>query len=588
MSLSSALLRDTFKRSSLDDNLVTLRKSTIGARKASIKAVKVFRKKDNVGTTIYRKERRLNQLFRFRQERRNRESALEASSVPGSGLVSRTLNKGKGFLGRIMNALGYLLLGWLVGELPRILALIETLKVRIGNIVQAAKRMIQDIRNIIGGLKGVVTQTIANIKNFDFTDKEGKLQKEIDNLDAAVASLGTNWNDAVYNAKNLTTPPEKEEQKPKKELEYYGPGGNPDGSGQGQAQQKPEESGSGQGQAQQAPPVTQVPSGRTVNAQALLDTISYAEGTSDPAGYNKWFGGRTDMDLSKMTINEVVAEQKKRQRERDPSARFINAQGKEDYSFAVGKYQILFPEVAAVKAGFDPAVDKFTPENQDKMAIVKFIMGQAGLTQKEIDGPLTPKVIDKLAPVFASFPNLFGPDKFGRYGTKSSYYGQGGKSQEELEKYYSSRLNSYNSSVIKSPSTQQIPPPAQPQQPPQTTAGSLMPLSGTTGSAYAPQGKGASVSIPTSPILRSKPGAYTPKITSGMGKRWGKSHNGIDVGASRGTQLFSYLPGKVYQTGRLGASNDGGYGNWVTWKDDKFNAYHFFGHMNAQGNLCII
>jgi murein DD-endopeptidase MepM/ murein hydrolase activator NlpD len=563
MSLSSALLRDTFKRSSLDDNLVTLRKSTIGARKASIKAVKVFRKKDNVGTTIYRKERRLNQLFRFRQERRNRESALEASSVPGSGLVSRTLNKGKGFLGRIMNALGYLLLGWLVGELPRILALIETLKVRIGNIVQAAKRMIQDIRNIIGGLKGVVTQTIANIKNFDFTDKEGKLQREIDNLDAAVASLGTNWNDVVYNAKNLTTPEEKK--------------------------QKPEESGSGQGQAQQTPPptppVTQVPSGRTVNAQALLDTISYAEGTSDPAGYNKWFGGRTDMDLSKMTINEVVAEQKKRQRERDPSARFINAQGKVDYSFAVGKYQILFPEVAAVKAGFDPAVDKFTPENQDKMAIVKFIMGQAGLTQKEIDGPLTPKVIDKLAPVFASFPNLFGPDKFGRYGTKSSYFGQGGKSQEELEKYYSSRLNSYNSSAIKSPPTQQIPPPVQPQQPPQTTAGSLMPLSGTTGSAYAPQGKGASVSIPTSPILKSKPGAYTPKITSGMGKRWGKSHNGIDVGASRGTQLFSYLPGKVYQTGRLGASNDGGYGNWVTWKDDKFNAYHFFGHMNAPSPL---
>ena len=161
MSLSSALLRDTFKRSSLDDNLLTLRKSTIGARKASIKdPVNVFRKKDNVGTTIYRKERRLNQLFRFRQERRNRESALEASSLPGSGLVSRTLNKGKGFLGRIMNALGYLLLGWLTTQLPRILALIETLKVRIGNIVQTVKRMIQDIRNIIGGLKGVVTQTI--------------------------------------------------------------------------------------------------------------------------------------------------------------------------------------------------------------------------------------------------------------------------------------------------------------------------------------------------------------------------------------------------------------------------------------------
>ena len=86
-----------------------------------------------------------------------------------------------------------------------------------------------------------------------------------------------------------------------------------------------------------------------------------------------------------MTINEVVAEQKKRQRERDPSARFIDGQGKVNYSFAVGKYQILKPEVAAVKAMLDPAVDKFTPENQDKMDfIVKFIMGQDGLTQKKL------------------------------------------------------------------------------------------------------------------------------------------------------------------------------------------------------------
>ena len=195
-------------------------------------------------------------------------------------------------------------------------------------------------------------------------------------------------------------------------------------------------------------------------------------------------------------------------------------------------------------------------------------------------------MIDKLAPAFASFPNLMGAV---RYGYGKSYYGQPSKSQEELEKYYSSRLNSYNSSAIKSAPTQQIPTPAQPQQPPQTTAGSLMPLSGTTGSAYAPQGKGASVSIPTSPILKSKPGAYTPVITSGMGMRdlgdGPKRHNGIDVGASRGTPLFSYLPGKVYQTGRLGASNDGGYGNWVTWKDNKFNAYHFFGHMNAPSPL---
>ena len=36
------------------------------------------------------------------------------------------------------------------------------------------------------------------------------------------------------------------------------------------------------------------------------------EGTAGPNGYNTWFGGRSDLDLSKLTVNQVVAEQKRR------------------------------------------------------------------------------------------------------------------------------------------------------------------------------------------------------------------------------------------------------------------------------------
>ena len=77
---------------------------------------------------------------------------------------------------------------------------------------------------------------------------------------------------------------------------------------------------------------------------------------------------------------------------------------------------MMEPEKAAIAAGFDPATTLFTPENQDRMVIAKYLKGQAGLTQEQIDGPLTPEIIDRLAPVFASFPNLFGPDAKGRVG----------------------------------------------------------------------------------------------------------------------------------------------------------------------------
>ena len=185
------------------------------------------------------------------------------------------------------------------------------------------------------------------------------------------------------------------------------------------------------------------------NQQVLLDTIAYAEGTSGSQGYNTWFGGRTDMDLSKMTVNEVVQEQKRRLRSGEATYNGIT-------SAAVGRYQMMYPEEAAKAAGFDPATTLFTPENQDRMVIAKYLKGQAGLTQEQIDGPLTPEIIDKLAPVFASFPNLFGPDAKGRVGTNTSYYGQGGKSESQLMKKYQELLK--KSQPTPQPTTSEPPP----------------------------------------------------------------------------------------------------------------------------------
>ncbi len=173
--------------------------------------------------------------------------------------------------------------------------------------------------------------------------------------------------------------------------------------------------------------------GLTPQQKAFAETVSYAEGTSGSAGYNTWFGGsQYGGDLSKKTINEVVALQKK----------FLaEGRGKFDggrqQSAAVGKYQMTYPETYAKAAGLNPAVDKFTPENQDKLFLYGYIMGQAGVTEAEINAPeMSDQTIDKLAPVFASFPNLFGPDKFGKHGTNTSYYGQGGKSKEQIKEVY--------------------------------------------------------------------------------------------------------------------------------------------------------
>jgi len=177
--------------------------------------------------------------------------------------------------------------------------------------------------------------------------------------------------------------------------------------------------------------------GLTPQQKAFAETVAFAEGTSGSAGYNTWFGGRNDLDLSKLTIDQVVEEQKRRMRNKEPSAQFIDGAGKPDASYAVGKYQMVKPETYAKAAGLNPAVDKFTPENQDKLFLYGYIMKEAGVTEAEINAPeMSDQTIDKLAPVFASFPNLFGPDYKGRDIQGTSYYGQGGKSKEQIKEVY--------------------------------------------------------------------------------------------------------------------------------------------------------
>ena len=169
--INTPVLRNVFKRSNLDEQILSLRKNSIFARKSSINARKVLARKTLVSAKSQQTEKRINFLFETRNRRRRREELVEANSTKTgyvSGSVAGALSRGKGFFGKIMDSLGFLLLGWLVNQLPRIIALVDTLRFRISNIIDAGKSMIRNIGNIINGIGGVVSQATQNIMNFDF------------------------------------------------------------------------------------------------------------------------------------------------------------------------------------------------------------------------------------------------------------------------------------------------------------------------------------------------------------------------------------------------------------------------------------
>ena len=110
-------------------------------------------------------------------------------------------------------------------------------------------------------------------------------------------------------------------------------------------------------------------------------------------------------------------------------------------SDATGKYQfmsyVLEEEMRVQKLSPNT---KFTPALQDSM-ILNRLARMRGVKLDKLGDEITPETIDKLAPEFASFPNLFGPDAKGVYGTNTSYYGQGGKSKESIMKFYRDYMN---------------------------------------------------------------------------------------------------------------------------------------------------
>ena len=127
-------------------------------------------------------------------------------------------------------------------------------------------------------------------------------------------------------------------------------------------------------------------------------------------------------------------------------------------SNATGRYQFMsyvLEEEIGIQ-GVDPS-EKFTPELQDRL-ILNRMSRMRGVTAALLaEEGISDKVIDMLAPEFASFPNLIGPDAQGRVGTNSSYYGQGGKSAAEIKKAYGDSTGEASAIAIAEPTTPMVP-----------------------------------------------------------------------------------------------------------------------------------
>ena len=160
--------------------------------------------------------------------------------------------------------------------------------------------------------------------------------------------------------------------------------------------------------------------------KALVATVRELEGTADKSGYDTWFGGRNDMKMTEMTLQEVYDEQTRRLNAGE-TPKFRDAEGKVKTSAAVGIGQFLDPLTQAKKMyaargeAFDPTKIKFDERLQNEL-ILDLASRKRGI---DLTKPLTLAEFKILQKEWASF----GP-----------YHKQTGRTLEETLRVYQQNL----------------------------------------------------------------------------------------------------------------------------------------------------
>ena len=117
--------------------------------------------------------KKYNEYFNKRREnvrRKQREDELESTSIKGvetkqGNIVQRST---KGFLGRILDFFGIILIGWFINSLPVILNAISSLIKRIKQLTNILSNFVEGVGNFFTSLGQGIREAMDSLPKFDF------------------------------------------------------------------------------------------------------------------------------------------------------------------------------------------------------------------------------------------------------------------------------------------------------------------------------------------------------------------------------------------------------------------------------------
>ena len=144
------------------------------------------------------------EFFKRRREnalRKQREDELEASTITGvtkrqGSLVQKST---RGFLGRILDFVGILLLGWAVTNLPKIIAAFQKLFGLIKRVVGVLTSFVEGMKNFLIGIGTGIDNFLSIFQRFNFAEDDKNIRDTIDESNANLNKLNKDFKESVQN-----------------------------------------------------------------------------------------------------------------------------------------------------------------------------------------------------------------------------------------------------------------------------------------------------------------------------------------------------------------------------------------------------
>lgn len=205
MASSSLAYRSSIRISSLSRSVASVSKVFESAQKTTSSIASSISKQNEIKQKSISDSAKFFLARRDAVRRKEQESIIESSGIVGT--VKRTgkvvMDSTKGFLGRILDFVGTLLVGWLIINLPKIIEGTKKLIERINKLVGVMLNVIGDISLFMTGFGELIGGVLVDVLTFDFSNTQKTVEDSVSKMSSAIRKLE---NDVYFGIQLLTKP----------------------------------------------------------------------------------------------------------------------------------------------------------------------------------------------------------------------------------------------------------------------------------------------------------------------------------------------------------------------------------------------